>query len=264
MNYSRRNPKRSAKYVDHTGTFGILYCTCGHFLHKERGANQQFINCTMDLLSVPEYVIKKGRLHGHRYGKKPGDKEYHTANPLKKKCKKKYFQGIHDRFIRDPEFRNRMIENNRDEELCRKWDVLADEDHTHHLTSQEYSLYKCNWWLHSNKQDSNIVRTTHRSDFKKALSILQQLKQKEDGALQTPTNSHRNQQWAQSSSSWWNWQGSWWTHYSYESHDGDEPSTDRTVRPVECSLWKFSSGQDFLEFNYFVTDGSFTSDVGLL
>ena len=45
---------------------GILYCTCGHFLHKERGANHQFINCTMDLLSVPEYVIKKGRPHGHR------------------------------------------------------------------------------------------------------------------------------------------------------------------------------------------------------
>ena len=29
---------------------------------------------------------------------------------MKKKCKKKDFQGIHDRFIRDPEFRNRMIE----------------------------------------------------------------------------------------------------------------------------------------------------------
>ena len=50
----------------------VLCCTCGHFLHKERGANQQFISYTMDLLSVPEYVIKKGRPHGHRYGKKAG------------------------------------------------------------------------------------------------------------------------------------------------------------------------------------------------
>ena len=33
---------------------GILYCTCGHFLHKERGANQQFISYTMDLLALPE------------------------------------------------------------------------------------------------------------------------------------------------------------------------------------------------------------------
>ena len=201
---------------------GILYCTCGHFLHKERGANQQFINYTMDLLSGPGFVIKKGRPHGHRYGKKPGDKEYHTANQLKKKCKKKYFQGIHNRFIRDAEFHNRMVENNRDENFCRKWDALADEDHTHHLTPQEYPLYKSIWWLHSNKQGSNTVRTTHRSDFKKALSTLQQWKQKEEGALQTPTNSDRNQQLAQSSSSWCNLQSSLWTPFSYESHDGDE------------------------------------------
>ena len=144
------------------------------------------------------------------------------VNQLKKKCEKTFFQGIHDRFIRDPEFRNRMIEKNRDEDLCQRWDALADEDHTYHLTPQEYSFYKSNWWLRSNKQGSNTVRTTHRSDFKKALSTLQQLKQKEEGALQTPTDSHRNQKWAQSSSSWWNWQGSWWTPYSYESHDEDE------------------------------------------
>ena len=30
------------------------------------------------------------------------------------------------------------------------------------------------------------------------------------------------------------------------------------------SVWNSSSGQDFLEFNYFVADGSFTADSGLL
>ena len=45
----------------------------------------------------------------------------------------KYFQGIHDRFIRDPEFRSRMIENHLYEELFRRWDALADEDYTHHF-----------------------------------------------------------------------------------------------------------------------------------
>ena len=59
---------------------------------------------------------------------------------------------------------------------------------------------------------------THRPEFKQALSTLQQLKQKAE------SYSNRNQQWAQSSSTWWNWQGSWWTPYPYESHD----STDRT------------------------------------
>ena len=81
----------------------------------------------MDLLSLPEYVIKKGRPHGHRYGKKPGDKEYYLAHQLKKKCKKKKFQGIYDRFLRAHEFHVRMIEHNRDEEVCRRWDVLADK-----------------------------------------------------------------------------------------------------------------------------------------
>ena len=61
-----------------------------------------------------------------------------------------------------------MIENHRDEELCRRWDALADEDHTHRLTTQEYSLYQSEWWLHSNKQDSNTVPMRHRSDFKQA------------------------------------------------------------------------------------------------
>ena len=107
VNCSRRNPKRSAQRVYRTGIPVWSTARAG----------------------IPEYVIKKGRPHGHRYGKKPGDKEYYTANQLKK-CKKKYFQGIHDRFLRDQEFRTRVIENHRDEDLCRRWDALAGEDHT--------------------------------------------------------------------------------------------------------------------------------------
>ena len=47
---------------------GIVHCTCGHFLHKDTEVNRKFVKYTMDLLSVPEYIIKKGRPHGHRYG----------------------------------------------------------------------------------------------------------------------------------------------------------------------------------------------------
>ena len=131
-------PKTQCKACVSYWNIGMVYCTCGHFLHKETGVNRKFAKHTMDLLSVPEYVIKKRRPHGHRYGKKPGDKEYYLANQLKKKCQKREFQGIHDRFLHDQTFRIRMIENHRDEELCRRWDALADEDHTHHLTVQEY------------------------------------------------------------------------------------------------------------------------------
>ena len=178
MKCLRRNPERSAKHAYHTGmNVGIVYCTCGHFLHKETEVNRTFVKYTMDLLSVPEYVIKKGRPHGHRYGKKPGHKEYFLATQLKKKCKKKQFRGIHDRFLRDQEFRIRMVEHHRDEEICQRWDALADEDHTRHLTEIEYFHYKNKWWLHSNKQGSNTMPLRHRSDFKQALSTLRRLKQ---------------------------------------------------------------------------------------
>ena len=95
---------------------GIVYCTCGHFLRKGTEENKKFVQCTMDLLFIPNYYIKKGRPHGHRCGKKPGDREYCIAHSLKKKCKKKNFLGIHDRFIRDEKFRKNMFDSGRTEE----------------------------------------------------------------------------------------------------------------------------------------------------
>ena len=166
--------------------FSLLHMQA--FLHKETEVNRKFINYTRDL-SVPEYVIKKGRFHGHRYGKKPGDKEYFTANQLKKRCKKKYFQGIHDRFIRDPQFRSRMIENYRDEEPLSTIGCFADEDHTHHVTTQEYSFYKGKWWLHPNKQGSDTVPLRQRLHFKQALSTLHQLQREAEGDAQVLTYS---------------------------------------------------------------------------
>ena len=64
------------------------------------------------------------------------------------------------------------------------------------------------------------VTMSNRPDFKRALSTLRQLKEQEEEA-------QRNQRRTQSyPPSWWNWQGTWWTPYSYESHHGDVPSTD--------------------------------------
>ena len=111
-----------------------------------RKSSQSRIHPLYDGPSLSPWVRhQEGKTSWTSIWKKPGDKEYYTVNQLKKKCKKKDFQGIHDRFIQDQEFRNRMIEDQRDEDICRRWDVLADEDHTHHLTAQEY-LYNKNKW----------------------------------------------------------------------------------------------------------------------
>ena len=108
-----------------------LFCTCGHFLRDDKTENKKYIKSVLDLFSISNFNIRKGRPHGHRYGKKEGDQEYHTANQLQKKCRKRRFLSTHDRFIRDERFRNTMIEMGRTEEVIREMDKLANEDHTH-------------------------------------------------------------------------------------------------------------------------------------
>ena len=174
-------PKTQCKVCLSYWDVGIVYCTCGHFLRKGIEENKKFVQCTMDFFAVPNYYTKKGRPHVHRYGKKPGDREYYIAKSLKK-CKKKNFLGIHDRFIRDEKFRKNMFDIGRTEEICRQIDDLADEDHTHHLTPEEINDYRNNWWIRSNKIGSDTMPIRHRSDFKQALSTLRQLKDKEDAA----------------------------------------------------------------------------------
>ena len=75
---------------------GIVYCTCGHLMKDDTTENTS----VLDLFSIPNLYIRKGWPHGHRYGKAPGCKEYHTANQLQKRCRKKQYKKIHDRFSR--------------------------------------------------------------------------------------------------------------------------------------------------------------------
>ena len=103
---------------------GIVYCTCGHLMKDDTtGTSHPCWIC------FPSRTYKrKGRPHGHRYGKAPGCKEYHTANQLQKRCRKKKYDNIHHRFIRDKFFRKTMIELGRSEEIILEMDRLASED----------------------------------------------------------------------------------------------------------------------------------------
>ena len=194
-------------------TEGIVYCTCGHLL-KETVANRSFTAYTLDLLSILEYVIKKGRLHGHRYGKLPENREYYQAHNLKKRCIKRQFKGIHDRFLRDHVFRSRMIENKRDEDVCRAWDVLAEQDHTYRMSESEYFHYRQNWWITFNKSGNNTQPLRKCSDFNHVLSTLNRLHQEAGGQQLRPMPYWKYKEWkpaSSSSSTWWQWRESCWS-----------------------------------------------------
>ena len=145
-------------------------------------------------------------------------REYYLANNLKKRCIKRDYKGIHDRFLRDHIIRGRMIENSGDAEVCRAWDVLADEDHNYHM-SGEYLYYKNNWWISLNKSGNDTQPLRKRSDFKQALSTLKRLHQEAGGDQLRPMPHWKYKEWkpaSSSSSTWWQWRKSWWSSEEFK------------------------------------------------
>ena len=65
----------------------------------------------------------------------------------KRCCKKvdsqgEHFIGIHVRFLRDPVYRESLLAIGWTEQKCKERDELAQEDHTYHLTPEEYRRYQ--------------------------------------------------------------------------------------------------------------------------
>ena len=89
----------------------IVCCTCGHLL-KESESSQHFLtNGDWMLSQPPHFVIKKGRPRGARHGRTEAQKELFVAHNARKRCIKKNFEGIHDRFQRDPVYRDFAAQN---------------------------------------------------------------------------------------------------------------------------------------------------------
>ena len=179
-------------------SLGIIYRTCGRLL-KESEANRGAIQCTLDLLSIPNYVIKKGRLHGHRYGKTKEQRDHHIAHNLRTRCIKRHtiLNFVHLNF-----------EHDRDEEVCIKMDELAQKDFTYRMTEDEYFRYKKNWWISLNKS-GKIGPMRDRSDFNEALTKLHRLHQESGEEQLAPIPYWQYQKWhppsSSSSTSWWQW-----------------------------------------------------------
>ena len=148
---------------------GVIYCVCGRLMTTDSAENQKYIASTLDSFSIPCFYIRKDRPRGHRYGKAPGCKEYHTAHQLAKKCRKHKYESIYDRYIRDRAFRRAQIEHGRNEQMILEMDKLAKEDHSYKASKAEIEFYRGNWWLHSNvaSVDSRPVR--HEPGFQRSV-----------------------------------------------------------------------------------------------
>ena len=118
-----------------------VYGTCGQCLIYSE-SRRFFHKLRLDAISIPDYVIKKGGTHGARHGKTEVQREYYLALNARKRCCKKvdsqgeHFTGIHDRFLRDPVYRESQLAIGWSEQKCKEWDELTNEDHTYHISQK--------------------------------------------------------------------------------------------------------------------------------
>ena len=101
------------------------------------------------------------------------DKHF-IAHNLRKRCIKRGFEGIHDRFQNDPTFRESLLSIDRTEEACIQMDKDPQKDFTYRMSQDEYFRYKKNWWISLNISGKNISMKL-RSDFNEALTKLHRL-----------------------------------------------------------------------------------------
>ena len=152
---------------------GIVYCTCGHLL-KESEASQHFHQWRLDAFSIQNYVIKMVRPRGARHGRTEAQKENCIAHNARRRCLKKTFEGIHDRFQKDSTYRDSQLNIDWTEETCIAMDKLAQENHSCCPSSEEFERYRKNWYITLSKSGKNAPMKL-RSDFRTAVTVMHRL-----------------------------------------------------------------------------------------
>ena len=78
---------------------------------RQSESSQNFHQWRLDAFSIPKYVINKERPRGARHDKTEAQKEHFVAHNARRRCLKKNVDGNHDRFQRDPVFRDSQLKN---------------------------------------------------------------------------------------------------------------------------------------------------------
>ena len=188
---------------------GIVSCTCGHLL-RESESSQHFHQWWLDAFSIPHYVIKKGRPRGVRHGKTEAQKEHFLAHNARRRCIKKNFDVMHDRFQRDSENRDSQLKIGWTEEKCIEMDKLAQENRSYCPSSKEHERCKKNWYISLNKSGRNAPMKL-RSDFREAVTIMNRLHRESGEERPEPIPFYQYQRWH-----WWQCNENWWSSYFFK------------------------------------------------
>ena len=190
----------------------MIYCTCGQFL-VESESRRKFNKLRLDTLSIPHFVIKKGRCHGARHGKTDEQNEYHIAwnacaTELTLKVNiTKVFTIV---FSETKVYRDSQLAIGWTEQKCIEMDELAKQDHTYRLSKEEFKRYQGQWYLTLNK----LGKKTRRFDFDQIFVLQSHSKKslhRESGEeIAEPISPQQCRRWHSFlSDSWWDTSKSW-------------------------------------------------------
>ena len=112
-----------------------------------------------------------------------------------------------------------MLEHDRNEDVCLKRDDLAEQDFTHRMSEPEYFHDRQKWWISLNKSGDTGGPLRKRCDFNQALSTHNRLHRESGGQQLRPMpywKCQQRQSSPSSSSTWWQWSGSWWSSQEFK------------------------------------------------
>ena len=109
----------------------------------------------IDVLSIPNYVKKKGPSHGARHGRIERQRIYFKAHNTLRMAKKHVHKTILDRFLNSPRYRDSQTQIGWDEHICAAYDVIASEDHSYSKTRWKRSRNQNSWKLVLNSDGAN-------------------------------------------------------------------------------------------------------------
>ena len=132
----------------------------------------------------------------------------------RKRCIKKKFKGIHDRFQQDLRYRDSQLRIGWTEEKCIEMDELAQKDFTYRPSTEEFERFYKNWSISLNTSGRNAPMKL-RSHFREALINMHRVHRESGEERLAPIPFYQYQKWHSSSSSsstsWWQWNDHWWS-----------------------------------------------------
>ena len=120
----------------------------------------------LDVLPIENNVIKKGRPRGARHERTKAHEKHLIAHNARRRCLKKKFEGVHDRFLKDSTYRDSLLKSGWTEETCIAMNKSAQEDHSYCPLPEESDRYRKNWYITLIKSGKMYQRNSDQTSEK--------------------------------------------------------------------------------------------------